>query len=371
MTERAEIEKLGVIDPELAEVGGYLHIASLLLLTCIYPQVLKAMDPLPPMNWNDAQGLRASIGARELEGVKALGPVPPELKETDLEITMRDGHKAVNRLSQPTQPSSSGSPLIVLIHGGAFILGSPAQTTAQSRMLVKLFGAVVVSLKYRLAPEDPWPYQANDCWDSVAWLAANTASIGADLSKGFIVGGVSAGGNLAAVVGQKALDDGLSPPITGLWLSVPALLDSAIVPEKYKDVWFSYWQNADAPILSKAAMDATMGHWKPDIHSPLFSPFNSLKGPKGLPPTYFQVCGLDPLRDDGLVYEKELKANGVATRLDVYPGLPHGGWGFFPDLKQSKKFIVDTAKGYAWLLKTQVDDKAIAESVVKPRGPNA
>lgn len=60
---------------------------------------------------------------------------------------------------------------------------------------------------------------------------------------------------------------------------------------------------------------------------------------------------MDPLRDEGLIYERELREEcGVKTRLDMYPGLPHGFWSFFPTLKSCQKLIDDTLKGVEWLL---------------------
>ena len=90
-------------------------------------------------------------------------------------------------------------------------------------------------------------------------MAANAAGLKAAPSRGFIVGGVSAGGNLATVVGLLARDEKLSPPLTGLYLCIPVLLSPGAIPEKYKPLYRSYEQNKDAPILPKSAIDLFMG----------------------------------------------------------------------------------------------------------------
>jgi len=60
---------------------------------------------------------------------------------------------------------------------------------------------------------------------------------------------------------------------------------------------------------------------------------------------------MDPLRDEAVIYEKVLREDsGVKTKLDIYRGLPHGFWSFFPDMKASGRFVVDTVKGVEWLL---------------------
>lgn len=140
------------------------------------------------------------------------------------------------------------------------------------------------------------------------------------------------------------------------------------MPDKYKDVFFSHEQNADAPILDKDAIDAIGGHLEPDQKSPLYSPFNSKNPHKGLPRTYIQVDGMDPLRDDGLIYEQVLGEHGVETKLDIWPGLPHAHFSFLPFLSGSKKAILDTFVGFGWLLKTDISPEKVQEVMVAPAG---
>jgi acetyl esterase/lipase len=82
-------------------------------------------------------------------------------------------------------------------------------------------------------------------------------------------------------------------------------------------------------------------------------PISHPEGHSGLPPTYLQICGMDPLRDDGLIFEQVLRESGVQTKIDIYPGLPHGFWVIFPQLLSSKKQVADTMVGAAWLLESK------------------
>ena len=227
----------------------------------------------------------------------------------------------------------------------------PEREEQNCRNFVQAFGAVCISAEYQLAPDHPFPAAPKSAWDGLKWAAANAKSFGADPLLGFVVGGSSAGSNLTAVLTHLARDEQLSPPLTGQYLSVPILLPPAVVPEKYKEFYLSHEQNKNAPVLPKAAMDMFLRAYKPDDHDPLYVPFNHPNGHAGLPPAYFQVAGMDMLRDESLIYEHVLREEyGIKTKLDMYPGLPHGFWTFFPMLKSSDKFYVDMVKGMGWLL---------------------
>lgn len=150
---------------------------------------------------------------------------------------------------KPSSPPTGGSPLVVLYHGGGFCIGSPEGEEQTARNLTQAFGATCVSCSYRLAPEYKFPYAPKDSWEALKWAAANAASLGADPSVGFIIGGTSAGGNLTAVLAHLARDNNLSPPLTGQYLAIPAVVPQERMPEKYKDRILSYVQNENAPVL--------------------------------------------------------------------------------------------------------------------------
>lgn len=91
--------------------------------------------------------------------------------------------------------------------------------------------------------------------------------------------------------------------------------------------------------------------YEPDVKSPLFATFNDPSGHARLPPTYFQVCGADILRDDGIIYEKSLREKyNINTRIDSYPGQPHMFWAIYPGMRQSIKWREDMLEGIRWLI---------------------
>lgn len=231
-------------------------------------------------------------------------------------------------------------------------MGSSALAIPLCRKLVQRFGAVCVNVEYRLAPEHPFPTPINDCWDALQWAAANAADLGADPSKGFIVGGESSGGNIAIVLTHLARNNNLSPPLTGQFLGLPSCLPPDTVPEKYKPFYHSWEQAEESPQLFGYEM--TMMFRKAhaaDVHSPLFAAFNDPTGHADLPPAYFQICGLDPVRDEGLVYEKVLREEcGIKTKMDVYSGLPHAFWQVFPSFEKAGQAYEDMVNGFSWLL---------------------
>ncbi|OJJ05128.1 hypothetical protein ASPVEDRAFT_833585 [Aspergillus versicolor CBS 583.65] len=273
---------------------------------------------------------------------------------------MRDGYESEIRIFRPRVLSDDGSPVIVLIYGGGYLVGTNMQLVPSARALSAMYNATAITVSYRLAPEHPFPTAPEDIWDSLKWIAQHATLLGADPSKGFILGGVSAGGQLTALTAQRAVKEKLSPPLTGVWLAVPVTtLTEAGIPSQYRSDWVSRTQNEDAPILDVADINVAKDAYQPDATSDNFSPFMYADLAPQLPPAYIQVAGLDPLRDDGLIYERYLRDNGVKTRLDIYLGVPHCHHAFFPALESSKRFRRDMLVGVGWLLGREVSEQEV------------
>ncbi|KAG7095613.1 hypothetical protein E1B28_006338 [Marasmius oreades] len=220
------------------------------------------------------------------------------------------------------------------------------------RRLAVDYRLAVINYEYRLAPEHPFPTAPDDCFKAFKYFAANPDLLSADFSKGLIVGGSSAGANLAAVLVHLVRDDPhlKDTPITGQLLVIPALVHPKAYPEKFKSSLLSMEQNKDAPILPKAMIETFYNWYKAVPTDPKTSPL-LYPSHEGLPPAYFQICGLDPLRDEGLLYEKILKQVGVRTKLEVYPGVPHGFLSVARDITLGKKYLNDFRLGVEWLLR--------------------
>lgn len=230
-------------------------------------------------------------------------------------------------------------------------MGDLTDEDQNCRLFSRDFSGVAVNVEYRLAPEYKFPVGLNDCWDVIKWCTKTASStsldLPADLQRGFIVGGASAGGNLSAVLCQMARDEQLQPPLTGQYLCVyvlqvqcnlyclrvlikllsPALGWGEVLPEKWKDEYRSREEATQDPVLKMAGNnDRLMNVIGAELSNPRFSPLIH-PNLRDLPPAFFQIGGLDPLRDEGLLYERLLRErNDTPTRLNVYDGFGHMFW---------------------------------------------
>lgn len=327
----------------------------------------SAIDPEIEAIVNSGQMPERSIdytdSTKAVQQLRVLSEAQGELKDREGVSTTRSSYKTrdshENRLLI-FRPSKSlvhdKLPCIVHLHGGGGAIGSPESTAPFCQELALRQGAVVIAPAYRLAPEHKHPTGRNDCADAVKSIAANAAEYGVDLALGFIVGGHSFGGSTAAIISLQAMDLGLSDTITGLYLGTGNFVNKQ-VPDEYKD---QYRSRTDERCLNAPILDAATKRvfeqagaytdkpvWGSISDGDLSNAF------KRQPRTYFQVCGMDVLRDDALVYEEMLKANGVDTRADIYPGTPHVFWGVFPPgtISQATKWAEDTQVGMSWLLR--------------------
>ncbi|KIW94284.1 uncharacterized protein Z519_05600 [Cladophialophora bantiana CBS 173.52] len=347
---------------------SYTDKESLLALGQMDPELKAFLEKanLPPPDYSSLDDFKAMVDKRNADAMKILGEPPPEVKQTELQYPTEDGTQLRAKLYQPANPPKNGSPLIVMYHGGGFCIGAPEGEEQTCRNFVQAFGAVCISASYRLAPQFKFPYAPKDSWDCLKWAAANAKSWGADPSLGFVIGGTSAGGNITAVLAHVARDEKLSPPLTGQYLAIPAVLPEKKVPKAYEQYFLSYQQNRNAPVLPVAAIDMFMRGYEPDEDDGVwYAPFNHPKGHKDLPPTLFQIDGMDPLRDEAIIYERVLREeNGIKTKTYIYPGQPHGHWGFFPFLEASQKFRREQVEGMSWLLGREADfSKVITKAV--------
>lgn len=288
-----------------------------------------------------------------IEQFRASQPPPDPFylpySQEDIQIPVRDGRTTGARIYKPKNvPVANGLPGMLVFHGGGFAVGS-FETVEWLCRLWTDFGGVAVNVDYRHAPEHVFPAAPHDAFDATKWTAENAQALGIDASKGLLVAGESAGADLALVVAGLCMDEGLSPPLTGVYAALPSCVTESDVPQKYKEHFFSHEQNADAPMLKAVSMEFVDSIYKPDRKSPWATPLVH-KSLAKFPPTYLQACGLDPVRDCAIVLEGILSDAGVETRLDTFPGLPHGFWLLPAQLTANQKHTEQAKKGLEWLL---------------------
>jgi acetyl esterase/lipase len=223
--------------------------------------------------------------------------------------------------------------------------------------MAQLFGASVLCPSYRFAPEHPFPTGVEDAWATLHWAASHATELGADPTRGFLVGGISSGANFSAVLTRRAVEAGLEPRVTGTWAPIfMGLNEEGAVPEDYKTLWTSHEQHRDALVIDADKAGTMWEYYKPKVMSPLFNPLAPPLDKIGaMPKMFLQVAGHDMFRDDGLILAYALQDHGVDVKLEVYPGVCHSFWVFARGLTISKRFVREIVEGFAWLLGVSKD----------------
>jgi acetyl esterase len=235
---------------------------------------------------------------------------------------------------------AASAPALYWMHGGGFVLGDVDGDMEAPTHLAAALGVVAVSVEYRLAPEHPFPAPAEDCYAGLTWLAGNASQLRIDPAR-IAVGGVSAGGGLAAAMALMARDRG-GPALCFQVLDIPDLDDRLTTP--------SMNAYADTPVWSrpKAVLSwrAYLGPEHAGGTSPYAAPARATDL-SGLPPAYVVTCEFDPLRDEGIEYAQRLMQAGVSTELHHYPGTFHGSCAAAMGTAISRRMIDDRTSALA------------------------
>lgn len=302
------------------------------------PELVPVAAAFPALDITD-------IGAAREAFLSMRQQLPPFVPPDSLVISRRTvpgppADPAIEMCVITPRDLAGPAPALYWIHGGGFVLGDVEGDLEAPAHIAAALDAVVVSVEYRLAPEHPFPAPVEDCYAGLTWLASSADELGIDRAR-VAIGGVSAGGGLAAAVALMARDR-RGPALCLQVLDIPELDDrlSTSSMQAYTDT--PVWDYPSA-VLS---WQAYLGPERNADTSP-YAAAARATDLTGLPPAYVLTCEFDPLRDEGIGYAQRLMQAGVPTELHHYPGTFHGSCAAGPEAAISRRMIDDRTAALA------------------------
>jgi len=275
-----------------------------------------ALWPRVPLN-------AETLTQRRAEATAALSGVPlpdlPDIATGEIHAPSAFGAPPIRVLTYRPNNADAPLPVILHIHGGGFVMGTPEMKDVENRVFASELKCAIYSVDYRLAPEAPHPAPLEDIYSVFVWLCAHSAKLGLNPAR-IGIKGESGGGGLAAGAVLYARDRA-GPKFAFQHLIYPMIDDRSAVrkdfhPHVGKFVWtqennYFGWRS----LLGQEPGSATVSPYAAAARAADLS---------GLPPTYISVGGLDLFLEENLIYAERLSRAGVPVEFHIYPGAYHG-----------------------------------------------
>jgi acetyl esterase len=284
------------------------------------PELAAAAPMIPAQDLTDVPGMRAL--ARQFLEAAPRYESERGLRVEDVAIPGYQGAPEVRARVYTPSERSGPVPGLLYLHGGAFVMGDVDSVDNQGLQIADRAGIAVVSVDYRLAPEDPYPAGLNDCYAALLWMAGEAGrDHGIDDAR---IGalGESAGGGLAAALALVARDRG-GPALAAQFLDAPTV-DDRLRTHSMRNL-------PDTPTWSASNSSHSWKYYLGDTAQPgsaevpvYAAPARAeLKDLVGLPPAWVAAYQVDPTRDEALDYAHLLIQAGVPTEVHHYSGAFH------------------------------------------------
>ena len=249
------------------------------------------------------------------------------------------GRRLVCRVQKPR--TDAALPVMVYIHGGGWVWGSIDTHDHIMRGYAAAGDCAIVAPDYALSPEAPFPQALEECAAVVRWVASQGAEWGLDPSR-IVIGGDSAGGNLAVAVALLLRQTDPELKLAGLLLNY-GVYDSRLDTKSYEEF-------ATGHTLTREKMDFYWRCYAPreaDRLHPLAAPLRAdLSDLAALPPCLMHVAELDVLAGENHAMEQRLREAGVTVEATTFPGVLHGFLRAVGHVAASDRAV---AEGGAWL----------------------
>lgn len=266
---------------------------------------LNALHAMPaPDDYDGWVAIKAAADAQYAQAVKGLAG---NLRSTVQTVHVGDATIHVATPPEPFDPQRA----YIDLHGGALVFGGGDACRVGAQMQADQHGVTCYGIDYRMPPEHPFPAALDDC------LAAYRHVLERHAPGEVVIGGRSAGGNLALAMALRARDEGLPLPAALVLLSPEVDLTES-------GDSFEVNRLVDVVLPGSLMSNNLLYANGADLADPYVSPlFGDLQG---LPPVFVQSGTRDLFLSNAARLHRALRRARVTAELHVFEAMPHGGF---------------------------------------------